>query len=93
MPHIVDIHGLSEVLATNVNTLRKRWRQIPHFFVGEGNNLKGARFDVEDVINFLKEESYGCLAQIHRLVFKALTELHVGALFPRFATCLLDFAA
>ncbi len=54
---IVNIHKLAEVLLTSTSTLRKGWRRLPHFFVGEGCNLKSARFDVKKVINFLEEES------------------------------------
>ena len=52
---IVDIHRLAEILLTS--TLRKGWRRLPHFYVGEGSNLKSARFDVKKVIKFLEEEA------------------------------------
>ena len=55
--HIVDIHGLAEILLTSPNTLRKKWHRLPHFYVGTGHNLKSARFDVGDVIDFLKKEA------------------------------------
>jgi len=55
--HIVDIYGLSEILLTSPNTLRKKWHRLPHFYVGTGHNLKSARFDVGDVIDFLKKEA------------------------------------
>ena len=55
--HIVDIHGLAEILLTSPNTLRKKWHRLPHFYVGTGRNLKSARFDVNDVIDFLKKEA------------------------------------
>ena len=29
--HIVDIHGLAEILLTSPNTLRKKWHRLPHF--------------------------------------------------------------
>jgi hypothetical protein len=54
---IVDIHKLAEMLLTSVSTLRKGWRRLPHFYVGEGSNLKSARFDVKKVIKFLEEEA------------------------------------
>ena len=54
---IVDIHGLAEILLTSTSTLRKGWRRLPHFYVGEGSNLKSARFDVKKVIKFLEEEA------------------------------------
>jgi len=55
--HIVDIYGLAEILLTSPNTLRKKWHRLPHFYVGTGHNLKSARFDVGDVIDFLKKEA------------------------------------
>jgi len=55
--HIVDIYGLAEILLTSPNTLRKKWHRLPHFYVGMGHNLKSARFDVGDVIDFLKKEA------------------------------------
>ena len=54
---IVNVHRLAEILLTSTSTLRKRWRRLPHFYVGEGCNLKSARFDVTKVINFLEEEA------------------------------------
>ena len=54
---IVDIHRLAEILLTSTSTLRKGWRRLPHFYVGEGSNLKSARFDVNKVIKFLEEET------------------------------------
>ena len=54
---IVNIHRLAEILLTSTSTLRKGWRRLPHFYVGEGCNLKSARFDVTKVINFLEEEA------------------------------------
>ncbi len=32
--HIVDIHGLAEILLTSPNTLRKKWHRLPHFMWG-----------------------------------------------------------
>jgi hypothetical protein len=57
---IVDIHELSRVLNTNVKTLAKRWRGFPHFFTGTGRNLKSARFDLDDVLRYLKHD---CVAR------------------------------
>ena len=54
---IVDIHRLAEILLTSTSTLRKGWRRLPHFYVGEGSNLKSARFDVNKVIKFLEDEA------------------------------------
>lgn len=57
-PQIVDIHGLAEVLSCSVSTLNKNWREYHHFFIGSGETAKGARFDVEDVVNHLKDRDY-----------------------------------
>jgi len=57
---IVNIHRLAEILLTSTSTLRKNWRRLPHFYVGEGCNLKSARFDVKKVINFLEVAGIGC---------------------------------
>lgn len=63
MTQIVDIHGLAEVLCCSVSTLNKTWREYPHFFIGSGETAKGARFDVEDVVNYLKGRDYAELGQ------------------------------
>jgi len=55
--HIVDIHGLASILKASPNTLKKVWRSYPHFFIGEGRTLKGARFDVDDVLIHLKRQA------------------------------------
>ena len=53
---IVNIHGLAEKLLTSKSTLRKGWRRLPHFYVGEGRNLKSARFDLDKVVSYLETE-------------------------------------
>jgi len=59
---IVNSNGLAKALVMSPNTLKKTWRSLPHFFVGEGRNLKGARFIVNDVIEHLKKEAnYDCV--------------------------------
>jgi hypothetical protein len=54
---IVDIKGLATELCASKHTLKKNWRSLPHFFIGEGKNLKGARFNVPEVINYLRKEA------------------------------------
>jgi hypothetical protein len=50
-------------LKASHHTLRKNWRKLPHFFIGEGKNLKGARFIVSEVIEFkIKEARHDSLA-------------------------------
>ena len=51
---IVNIHGLAEYLKATCSNLRRFWRDYPHFFVGTGTDLKAARFDVADVLTYLK---------------------------------------
>jgi len=58
MDSIVDIAGLAGVLKISVRTLKKRWQEFPHFFVGVGRNLKSARFDIGDVLSHLKAKDY-----------------------------------
>jgi hypothetical protein len=59
-PHaqIVNIAELAKILKTAPNTLKKGWEQLPHIFIGRGRDLRGARFDVQDVIAYLKERDY-----------------------------------
>jgi hypothetical protein len=58
---VVDVNGLAGFLQCSPFTLRKIWRSYPHFFVGQGRDLRGARFDVNDVLAFLKRRggNYG----------------------------------
>lgn len=56
---------LSSLLNLENSTAQKYWRMYPHYFVTEGRNLKSARFDIVDVIEFLKENNYG-IPEIHR---------------------------
>ena len=57
MNQIVDIYGLATTLKASHHTLKKNWRDFPHFFIGDGKNLKGARFVVPEVIEHLKKEA------------------------------------
>jgi hypothetical protein len=54
---IVDIKGLANKLCASTHTLKKNWRSLPHFFIGDGRNLKGARFNVPEVIEHLRKEA------------------------------------
>jgi hypothetical protein len=62
-PHaqIVNIDELAKILKTAPNTLKKGWEELPHFFIGRGRDLRGARFDVYDVITYLKKRDYAYL--------------------------------
>ena len=56
--HIVDIAGLAAVLLCSESMILKTWKQYPHFYIGHGCTAKGARFDVYDVIGYLKKRDY-----------------------------------
>ena len=61
---IVDAEGLAKELKCSISLLRKVWRKYPHFFIGIGRDLRGARFDLNDVLNYLKERgNYGRLEE------------------------------
>ena len=51
---IVNIDGLTKYLQTTVSNVRRFWKEYPHIFVGTGSDLKAARFDIEDVLLYLK---------------------------------------
>lgn len=53
---IADIEGLAEILVCSKSTIQKRWREYPHFFVGLGKTAKSARFNVDQVLRYLKEK-------------------------------------
>jgi hypothetical protein len=57
-PQIVDIHGLAEVLDCSADTIQRTWRRYPHFFVTDGGDVRAVRFDVVDVLTFLKDRDY-----------------------------------
>ena len=61
MTQIADIRQLAEILGVSFNSLRRYWKAYPHFFVGDGRDCRGARFDVADVILYLKAQggNYG----------------------------------
>jgi hypothetical protein len=52
-------HELADVLGQTPEAFRKsRWQTMPHFFVGTGRDLRSARFDVADVLSYLKDRDY-----------------------------------
>ena len=63
MPQIVDGQGLMEVFHISKSILKRLWRSWPHMYVGTGRDLRAARFDVADVVNYLKSqgENYGAI--------------------------------
>jgi hypothetical protein len=52
---ITDIDGLAEFLSTTKSNLRNKaqWRAFPHVFVGRSRDLRTARFNLQDVWEFL----------------------------------------
>jgi len=56
--NIVDIHGLAEILLCSDSMIEKTWAEYPHFFIGLGRTARGARFDIDDVVNYLKGRDY-----------------------------------
>jgi hypothetical protein len=53
--NIVDINGLAAALNMPKATLLRYWRGYPHFFVSPNSRHgKCARFDVEEVVAYLK---------------------------------------
>ena len=57
--HIVDIQGLADVFLCSKDTIQRTWRRYPHFYITDGTDARAARFDVNDVLSFLKERDYG----------------------------------
>jgi phage terminase Nu1 subunit (DNA packaging protein) len=60
-----DYKKLSSILSIKKSTIQKIWRIYPHYFVTNGRNLKSARFDIIEVIEYLKENNNG-IPEIHR---------------------------
>lgn len=60
---IVNLDGLADILICSKESLMKTWRQYPHFFIGLGGDARGARFDANDVIDYLKERDYADMGQ------------------------------
>ena len=61
--HIVDITGLAKVLLCSESMILKTWKQYPHFYIGHGCTAKGARFDIYDVIGYLKKRDSASTGQ------------------------------
>ena len=65
---------IAEILQIAPNTFRKTWRQYPHFFVTppstrpQGGNLKSARFDPVEVLNYAKQGRYSRYGYQHDTV-------------------------
>lgn len=62
---------LAEMLSVSHATVKANWKYYPHFFITElsksSNNLKGARFNLEDVLNFVKNKApYLVILQRHK---------------------------
>jgi len=66
--NIVDVRGLAKILGCSDRTLEKVWFEFPHFFIGRGRTLRGARFDLDDVIEHLKSRDYAIPRQNQKRV-------------------------
>ena len=55
---IVDKEGLSHILKISESLIDKTWREYPHFFVGQAKTGKSVRFDIDDVVRYLKKRDY-----------------------------------
>lgn len=55
MGKLVDSNGLCKELSIKKRTLQSVWREYPHIFVAKGRDLRSARFDVDEVIDYLKK--------------------------------------
>jgi len=62
---IVDYKELARILKISPESLKKNWRKYPHFFPLSGTDLRGARFDVADVMKFLKDKNYEQTIEVH----------------------------
>ncbi len=59
---ILTFDDLAKVLDRNVESLRREWKILPHFYLGGGRTRSSARFILEDVVDFLirnNGENYG----------------------------------
>ena len=56
---------LSKEFGLKESTLQKYWHMYPHYFITGGSDLKSARFDLHEVITFLKEHNSG-IPKLHR---------------------------
>ena len=57
-PKSLTYKQLAEYFQVDSSTIRKVWHKLPHYFVGTGRNLKTVRFDLTDVLNFMKNRDY-----------------------------------
>ena len=54
---LINYVELSKRLNASQKTIRKHWKSWPHVIVGQGETLRCARFDYEEVVKHLKEKS------------------------------------
>jgi len=67
---IVTFQELCEALKARGSTLRKRWKEFPHFFIGTGCQVDSARFILEKVVEYLenankRQETRNVHGEIH----------------------------
>jgi DNA-binding ferritin-like protein (Dps family) len=58
-PTILTFSEMCETLKVTPSTLRKRWKELPHFLVGTGQQVDSARFVLEKVMEYLEEHHAG----------------------------------
>lgn len=56
MTQVVNYKQLAEHLGCSTAVIRKTWKELPHFFVSRGRDLRSARFDLDEVLEHLKEQ-------------------------------------
>ena len=86
MTRSLDYKELARHLGFAPQTLKKTWRCYPHYFPGSGRTLKSARFDLDDVLDYLKGRDYAGLQggqEISGGVRVPGQEVHQGGLYPK----------
>jgi len=59
LTQIVDISGLADVFGCHDDTIQRQWRTLPHFFITDKKSGRSARFDIDDVLTYLKARGKG----------------------------------
>lgn len=59
---------IAEILQISPATFRKTWREFPHYFVTHGRDLRSARFDPMEVLNYAKQGRYSYYGYQHDTV-------------------------
>lgn len=54
---LLTAQELKQELGISWSFLRKNWKALPHVCVNNSSNMGGVRFDVDDVVDFLKKQN------------------------------------